>query len=70
MCFIADKGNTAGYIRTITKIDSDYHDPFMNRSAEKCYKFFRCGEHTHDKSERHTLRRNNKETGRKPVVLP
>ena len=48
MCFIADKGNTAGYIRTITKIDSDYHDPFMNRPAEKCYKFFRCEEHTRD----------------------
>ncbi|GEM_PF-2821919 len=36
MCFIADKGNTAFQDRTITKIDSDYHDLFMNRLAEKC----------------------------------
>lgn len=36
MCFIADNGNTALMISTITKIDNDYHDSFGNLRAEKC----------------------------------
>jgi hypothetical protein len=70
VCFIADNGNTGSMISTITKIDSDYHDSFLNHWAEKMLKVFRSGEHTRHKTEAFCASGNNKEMGVKPVDLP